>query len=125
MKIRLSFAEGEGMTEQEKHKFYHSGAWLNKRMQVLKRDHFECQDCRQRITKANEEGRQLHGWEIHLNRATCVHHIKELADHPDLALDMDNLISLCDRCHNERHGRTVDKFFTRAKKKQTVTREMW
>lgn len=114
------------MTEKEKHRFYHSGAWQKKRMEILKRDHFECQDCRKRIMTASKEGRQLLGWEIYLNRATCVHHIKELEDYPELSLDSDNLVSLCDRCHNERHGRTVNKIFTRAKKKkQPVTQERW
>ena len=113
------------MTEKEKHRFYHSGAWQRKRTEVLKRDHYECQECRKRITTASKEGRQLHGWEIHLNRATCVHHIKELADHPELALDEENLMSLCDRCHNDIHGRVTNKIFTRKKKKKPVTREMW
>lgn len=112
------------MTEKEKHSFYHSAAWLHKRVVILKRDHYECQSCRQRITKANEEGRQLHGWEMYLNKATCVHHIKELEDHPELALDDDNLVSLCDRCHNEKHGRTANKLFTRARKKP-ITEERW
>ena len=92
----------------------------------MRRDHYECQDCRARITKANREGRTLTGWERYLNRATCVHHIKELDEYPELALEDDNLISLCDRCHNERHGRTTDKLYTRWKsKKKPVTEEKW
>lgn len=35
--------------------------------------------------------------------ATMVHHIRPLQQHPDLALEMDNLVSLCDRCHDEAH----------------------
>lgn len=66
------------------------------------------------------------GWERHINRATCVHHIVELEDRPDLALDSDNLIALCDRCHNARHGRTADKLYTCwKKKKEPVTEEKW
>lgn len=34
-----------------------------------------------------------------------VDHIKELADNPELALDDDNLRTLCKDCHNRRHGR--------------------
>lgn len=113
------------MTDKEKHKFYHSSAWAKKRLEILKRDHFECQECRRRITTAAESGEQLRGNERYLNRATCVHHIKELADHPELSLDADNLISLCDQCHNRIHGRTADKIFTRKNKKKPVTREMW
>lgn len=35
--------------------------------------------------------------------ATVVHHIKPLAGHPEMALDLDNLESLCDACHNKKH----------------------
>ena len=114
------------MTKQEKQRFYNKKAWQEKRLKVLRRDHFECQDCRERITQAGRKGIKLHGWENYLNKATCVHHIKELEDYPELALDEDNLISLCDRCHNLRHGRTVDKIFTRRrKKKKQITQELW
>lgn len=114
------------MTESEKHRFYHSGAWQHKRIQILKRDHFECMDCRKRIEEAAAAGTPLAGWQRIINRATCVHHIKELDVSPELALDADNLISLCDRCHNARHGRTADRIFTRAKKKKKyATEERW
>lgn len=32
-----------------------------------------------------------------------VHHIKPLRDAPELALDLANLVSLCDACHDEAH----------------------
>jgi 5-methylcytosine-specific restriction enzyme A len=32
-----------------------------------------------------------------------VHHIEELSDKPELALNEDNLISLCNSCHNKEH----------------------
>ena len=35
--------------------------------------------------------------------AKIVHHIKELEDHPELALVDDNLVSLCVSCHNKAH----------------------
>ena len=34
------------MTDAEAKKFYNSKAWENKRIEILKRDHFECQDCK-------------------------------------------------------------------------------
>lgn len=34
-----------------------------------------------------------------------VHHIKELDLHPDLALYIDNLETICVECHNKEHGR--------------------
>lgn len=32
-----------------------------------------------------------------------VHHIRPLRDAPELALDLANLVSLCDACHDEAH----------------------
>lgn len=43
-----------------------------------------------------------------------VHHIVELLDDWDKALDMDNLESLCNPCHNKHHG-------YRGKSKQKVS----
>ena len=40
--------------------------------------------------------------------ATQVHHVKERRDYPELALDLDNLQSLCLACHNGKrkaHGK--------------------
>ncbi|MGG0448254.1 HNH endonuclease, partial [Bacillus mycoides] len=36
-------------------------------------------------------------------------HIKELEHHPELALDMDNLETVCVNCHNKEHGRMYEK----------------
>lgn len=68
--------------------FYKSSAWLKCREVVLIRDHYMCQPClkRERITTAN-----------------TVHHIKPLEDYPELALDIDNLESICPSCHNKEH----------------------
>lgn len=68
--------------------FYKSTVWINKRKEILKRDHNECQRCK-------SKGR--------FSKADCVHHIKHLKNRPDLALTNDNLISLCNTCHNEVH----------------------
>ncbi|MDL2317673.1 HNH endonuclease [Eubacteriales bacterium OttesenSCG-928-A19] len=35
--------------------------------------------------------------------ATLVHHVVPVTERPDIALDIDNLRSLCDPCHNRRH----------------------
>lgn len=68
--------------------FYISTEWINKRKEILKRDHNECQRCKAR-------------GKFHI--AECVHHIKHLKDRTDLALEDSNLISLCNTCHNEVH----------------------
>jgi len=74
--------------------FYNSGDWRTKRQEILDRDHYECQMCK-------AEGRVTTG-----DHATLeVDHIKELERHPELALDNDNLRTLCKRCHNKRHKR--------------------
>ena len=59
---------------------------------ALQRDHYLCTAClkKHRFTKATE-----------------VHHIQPLEEFPDLALELDNLTSLCWSCHEETkdHGR--------------------
>ena len=110
------------MTEKEVKTFYNSAAWKHKRMAVLDRDHYECQDCRKRLEKAACDGVKLEGRDRKIWPAEEVHHIKELREHPDLALADDNLISLCTRCHNLRHGREPHKFI---KIKKRLTEEKW
>ena len=86
------------------------------------RDHYECQDCRERLRKATEEGRRLTGEDAKIRIATQVHHIKELREYPQLAFDKENLISLCTQCHNIRHGRNPKRF---VKRKKRITEEKW
>jgi 5-methylcytosine-specific restriction protein A len=79
-------------TEQQKKRFYKTKAWQDVRQEAIKRDNNECQQC-----KAHKP-----------NCVTIqenVHHIKEIETHPDLALNLDNLICLCIKCHNEVHNR--------------------
>lgn len=68
--------------------FYNTTAWKRCREIVLIRDNYLCQGCLRngKITPAN-----------------TVHHIKHLEDHPELALDIDNLESICPPCHNKEH----------------------
>lgn len=56
-------------------------------MQILDRDHYECQDCRKRIKDAAASGTQLIGRDRKIWRAEEVHHIQELKEHPELGLD--------------------------------------
>ncbi len=37
--------------------------------------------------------------------ADMVHHIKPVSEHPELAFDIDNLMSLCNQCHNSIEAR--------------------
>ena len=68
--------------------FYKSGRWKKKRKHILKRDGFLCQECK-------KNGRRV--------AAKTVHHVKELELYPKLAFDDDNLVSLCEACHNKKH----------------------
>lgn len=68
--------------------FYHTREWKKKRLAILKRDHRMCSKCRQ-IGVYTE--------------AVTVHHVKHLADVPELALTDSNLVSLCLACHDKEH----------------------
>lgn len=68
--------------------FYDSEDWHRKRKQILVRDKYQCTICR-RYGKFRD--------------AKIVHHIKPLEEYPELALDDDNLTSLCQSCHNKVH----------------------
>lgn len=77
--------------KDDKHrKFYKSSSWQSLRTYVLKRDRYLCQYCIKvgKITTCN-----------------TVHHIIEIKDDFNKALDMDNLITLCHECHNKEHNR--------------------
>jgi 5-methylcytosine-specific restriction enzyme A len=100
-------------------KFYNSKEWRKKRLEALSRDHNECQNCKDRgkvttidNTKKFKDKRKdsLH-----------VHHIKELTERPDLALELNNLKTVCRNCHNEEHER-LEKVRTKPK---FVNEERW
>ena len=89
-------------------KFYKSKEWKYKRQKILRRDNYECQDCKRK-------GRY--------SRATTVHHIKHLEQFPELALVDENLESLCSICHNIEHP---EKLMSKeVKKKRQITPERW
>ncbi len=68
--------------------FYSSAKWKRKRKSILRRDEYQCQECK-------KYGKR--------KAATIVHHIKELEDYPELAFDNNNLESVCLACHNAKH----------------------
>lgn len=83
---------GPEKNDPKKQGFYHTPAWRKLRVLALQRDHYLCQEClrQKRIVKATE-----------------VHHIKPIADFPELALTLDNLESLCWDCHELTKPRRV------------------
>ena len=88
--MRAGYHPGKNKGTEEntlkKQGFYHTGAWRRLRLLALQRDNYLCQEClrKKKITKATE-----------------VHHLKPIADFPTLALDLDNLESLCWDCHEQ------------------------
>lgn len=77
------------------HKFYKTKEWRKKRLEMLKRDNFECQKCKEKSMQT---------------QAQAVHHIVHLRDDWSLALEDSNLISLCNACHNEEHPEKLKKY---------------
>lgn len=92
----------EYKSKSQKKKFYRTSDWESIRQQALKRDNYECQLCKAEgkvhIDSVKVEGERK---AIQLN----VHHMKEIEDHPELALELDNLQTVCLDHHNIIHGR--------------------
>lgn len=88
--------------EAAKKTFYRSVSWKKLRLLALDRDNYECQECKRQgrvtVDSTKTEGERK---TIKLN----VHHIKEIEFHPELALELDNLETVCLYHHNVEHGR--------------------
>lgn len=74
--------------------FYHRAEWKRIRAVALARDGGYCQDCLEKFRA---------GIIRKPRRAVMVHHIIPYKERPDLALDLNNLRSLCSKCHEEHH----------------------
>ena len=81
-------------------KFYKSKKWKTKRQSILRRDEYICRECK-RYGKTTP--------------ATTVHHILPLEQRPDLKLNSQNLISLCNECHNQMHDRNTNELTEKGK----------
>lgn len=99
--------------KEDIHRFYIWGKWKQVREHVLKMDHCECQRCKAKKT---------------YTKATTVHHVNYVKQHPELALEIwyewhgrtgRNLISLCHDCHEAVHG------YRKLKEKKPLTEERW
>jgi 5-methylcytosine-specific restriction enzyme A len=106
----------EYRTKEQKQKFYCSGKWKRVRAKAMIKCNNECQRCKRNgFTTVDTNEHNGKRKKIQL----VVHHIKELEQFPDLALDIDNLEVLCVKCHNEIH----DRVFVR--KKPEWNDEQW
>lgn len=93
----------EYRTAEQKRKFYKSRAWRDLRLVALERDHFECQECKAQGRTTVIDDR------LNKHKQLDVDHMKEIEHFPELALDLDNLRTLCIPCHNNKHGRTFTR----------------
>ncbi len=93
--------------------FYTSRAWRRKRKEIIDRDNNECRICREegRVTTETKEDPLI------------VHHIKELKDRPDLCLTDENLLTVCNDCHeNVCHPNRLGEY---QEKKGFTNEERW
>ena len=81
------------LTPADRDRFYWSRDWFYKREEIKARDNHECQVCK-------SEGKVT-------LKELIVHHIKPLEFYPDSKLDDDNLITVCQACHNRIHFERV------------------
>ncbi|WP_088838944.1 HNH endonuclease [Listeria sp. ILCC792] len=84
------------LSQEERLSFYKSKAWRQTREVILKRDNYECQECKRK-------GKVTTGERLDVD------HLLELEDYPDLALEPSNLETKCVMCHNKKHNRFVKK----------------
>ncbi len=87
-------------------KFYNCKEWRSLSKETMIKNNNECQTCK-------SKGKY--------KKAENVHHIKEVKEHPELALEPDNLMCLCIPCHNEVH----DRYDNKKKDKPFVNEERW
>lgn len=92
----------EYKTKEQKRIFYKSGDWNKLRQAALVRDNYECQQCK-REGRVHVDSIKVQGEKksVELN----VHHIRTIEEHPEYAMELDNLETLCLDCHNKAHER--------------------
>lgn len=74
--------------------FYITNRWEKKRLRILRRDGYKCQDAKRYGQYAE---------------ATTVHHVFPVEEYPELAYVDWNLISLSGANHNKCHDRNTNK----------------
>lgn len=89
--------------------FYKWSIWQQKKRHIMERDNYECQECK-------KEGKLTISQKAKLD----VHHKKELKDYPSLALDDDNLETVCVHHHN-----ILDNKININQRKKFINEERW
>lgn len=96
--------------------FYNSTDWDILREKVLNRDKHKCQ-----FFAGKWDNGKHKPYTIKLIEATMVHHIIPIKERPDLALDINNCISLSFEAHEIIEERTRFKY----KIRKVITKERW
>lgn len=86
---------------------YTNKKWRNKRLFILSRDRYKCQECN-RYGKSKE--------------ADTVHHIYEAGKYEELRYTNWNLVSLCHNCHNKMHNRETNELTEKGLQWQQIVR---
>jgi 5-methylcytosine-specific restriction endonuclease McrA len=79
-------------------RFYKSTIWQKKKKEIWIRDNYECQECKKEGLVTLKQHTKLD-----------IHHIKELKQYPELALDNNNLKTVCVRHHNILDNKCIKK----------------
>lgn len=79
---------GKARTDAEQQHFYNSRQWRAVAKMHLDNEPY----CREHLSRGQHVP------------ATMVHHAQALRTHPHLAVDDDNLVSLCKPCHSRLHA---------------------
>ena len=98
------------------HSMYHVNGKINAQRYLI--EIIECQRCKGNYVVESKPVKR-----IKIKRAKYVHHIIAMKDCFELALDDDNLVSLCFECHEIVEGR--DGTWKKFKHKKKLTKEMW
>lgn len=99
------------MNDKQTDPFYSTNAWKRARRVRLEMDHYMCVECMAEFAR---------GERMRPRRATMVHHVLTIQERPDLALDPENMRSLCDMHHAREHPEKGGQ--GKAKKKHEVPR---
>ncbi len=86
--VEFKLSAGEVAGKLIKEFDYKSKKWKHKRLCILRRDKYLCVECQ-------KSGRR--------REAVTVHHILHTDEYPELGYDDNNLVSLCNACHNKMH----------------------
>jgi len=104
-------------------KFYRSKAWKLIRMKALIRDFGQCQRCLRHGVAVRDvnsykylDPALLLKVDSEKTRRMYVHHKIPLKMAPELALDLDNLETLCSLCHSEAHPEKYEELGKKIKK---------